>query len=237
MKTIGLIGGMSWQSTVLYYQHMNTLAQQRLGGLASADLLLHSLNFADIAAYQHAGDWDGAARHLTTAAQGLERAGAHALVLCTNTMHLVADRLEAACGIPLIHIADATAGAIRRTGARRPLLLATRFTMEQAFYRQRLGDRHGIDTLIPGEGDRATIHRIIYEELCNGVILPDSRQAYLGVIERGLQAGADGLILGCTEITLLIGQSDVPVPVFDTTRIHAEAAMAHAFGDTEEGRA
>lgn len=237
MKPIGLIGGMSWQSTVLYYQHMNTIAQQRLGGLASADLLLHSVNFAEIAACQHAGDWDGAARHLVTSAQGLERAGAKALVLCTNTMHLVADQIEAACALPLIHIADATAGAIQQAGAQRPLLLATRFTMEQPFYRQRLRERHGIETLIPEEGDRATVHRVIYEELCNGVIRPESKQAYLDVIERGQQAGADSLIMGCTEITLLIGQGDFSIPVFDTTRIHAEAAMAYSLGETEEGRA
>jgi aspartate racemase len=231
MRTLGLIGGMSWESTALYYRHLNELARERLGGLHSAKLLLWSFDFAEVADHQHRGDWDGATALMVEAAQRLKRGGAEAIVICTNTMHLMADAVERASGLPVLHIADATAEAIKGGGCRRPLLLATRFTMEQPFYRERLRDRHGIEVLVPEEQDRETVHRIIYDELCQGVVRPESKAAYLDVIQRSRgEAGADGVILGCTEITLLIGKNDVNVPVFDTTRLHAEAAMAFALG-------
>src|SRR5262245_40531590 len=173
MKRLGLIGGMSWQSTAIYYRHMNEIARDRLGGLHSADLLLRSVDFADVAERQHSGDWDGLADMLAAAGCDLEKAGAEALVLCTNTMHLLAEHIEAAVSIPLIHIADATASAIRRSKSRNPALLATRFTMERDFYRGRLLAMHGIKTIIPDEAARLMIHRIIYEELCEGVVRPE----------------------------------------------------------------
>ena len=231
MRTLGLIGGMSWESTAFYYRHLNELARERLGGLHSAKLLLWSFDFAEVADHQHRGDWDGATALMVEAALHLKRGGAEAVVICTNTMHLMADAVERASGLPVLHIADATAEAIKTTGCRRPLLLATGFTMEQPFYRERLRDRHGIEALVPEEQDRETVHRIIYDELCQGVARPESKAAYLDVIQRSRgEAGADGVILGCTEITLLIGKDDVNVPVFDTTRLHAEAAMAFALG-------
>ena len=231
MRTLGLIGGMSWESTALYYRHLNELARERLGGLHSAKLILWSFDFAEVADHQHRGDWDGATALMVEAALRLKRGGAEAIVICTNTMHLMADAVERASGLPALHIVDATAEAIRGAGCRRPLLLATRFTMEQPFYRERLRDRHGIEALVPEEQDRETVHRIIYDELCQGVVRPESKAAYLDVIRRSRgEAGVDGVILGCTEITLLIGQDDVNVPVFDTTRLHAEAAMAFALG-------
>ena len=230
MRTVGLIGGMSWESTAIYYRHLNELARERLGGLHSARLLLWSFDFADIAERQHAGDWAGAADLLVDAARRLERGGAKALVLCTNTMHKLADEVQAAVPIPLLHIADATAAAVQGTGCRRPALLATRFTMELGFYRERLRDRHGLETVVPDEAGRAVVHGIIYEELCRGVVRPESKAAYLDEIEKLRRQGADGVILGCTEITMLIGQADLDLPVFDTTRLHAEAAINFATG-------
>lgn len=230
MKTLGLIGGMSWESTAIYYRHLNEIARARLGGLHSAKLLLWSVDFAEIAERQHAGDWDGAAAILVDAARRLEGAGAEALVICTNTMHKLADKVEAVVGIPLVHIADATAGRLKAAGARRPALLATRFTMEQDFYTGRLRDRHGLNVLVPDEAGRALVHRVIYEELCRGEVKAASKAAYLAEIGRLRQAGADSVILGCTEITMLIGAEDTDLPVFDTTRIHAEAAMDIALG-------
>ncbi|MBP2290327.1 aspartate/glutamate racemase family protein [Azospirillum rugosum] len=232
MKTLGLIGGMSWESTAIYYRHLNEIARDRLGGLHSAKLLLWSVDFAEIAERQHAGDWDGAATLLVDVARRLEGAGAEALVICTNTMHKLAGAVEAAVGIPLVHIADATAGRLKAAGVKRPALLATRFTMEQDFYTGRLRDRHGLDVLVPDEAGRALVHRVIYEELCRGEVKADSKAAYLAEIERLRAAGADSVILGCTEITMLIGAGDTDLPVFDTTRIHAEAAMDVALGDT-----
>jgi aspartate racemase len=228
MKTLGLIGGMSWESTAIYYRHLNEIARDRLGGLHSAKLLLWSFDFAEIAARQHAGDWDGASAMMTEAARRLEDGGAEALVICTNTMHKLAEAVEASVGIPLVHIADATAVRLKAAGVRRPALLATRFTMEEDFYTGRLRDRHGIDAVVPDERGRDLVHRIIYEELCRGVTSPESKAAYLDEIERLRRAGADGVILGCTEITMLIGAGDTDLPVFDTTRIHAEAAMKFA---------
>lgn len=231
MKTIGLLGGMSWESTAIYYRLLNELVRERLGGLHSAKLVLVSVDFAEIAEFQHAGDWHGAGHLLAGAARQLEAAGAECLVICTNTMHKLADEIEAAVSIPLIHIADATAGAIRRTGVKQPALLATRFTMEQDFYRQRLADRHGIEAVVPDEAGRAKVHRIIYDELCRGIVRPESKAVYLDEIARLRSQGADGVIMGCTEITMLIGQQDFDIPVFDTTAIHAEAAIVFALGD------
>lgn len=231
MKTIGLLGGMSWESTAIYYRLLNELVRKRLGGLHSAKLVLVSVDFAEIAELQHAGDWTGAGRLLAEAARQLEAAGAECLVICTNTMHKLAGEIEAAVSIPLLHITDATAGAIRRSGAKRPALLATRFTMEQDFYRQRLADRYGIEALVPDEAGRAKVHGIIYDELCRGLVKPESKAVYLDEIARLRSGGADGVILGCTEITMLIGQPDFDVPVFDTTAIHAEAAIAFALDD------
>jgi aspartate racemase len=228
MQKLGLIGGMSWQSTAIYYRHMNEIARERLGDLHSADLILRSLDFADVAARQHSGDWDGLADMLVAAGRDLEKAGAAALVLCTNTMHLLAERIEAAVSIPLIHIADATASAIRQSKARNPALLATRFTMERDFYRGRLLDLHGLSTIIPDETARQMVHRVIYEELCQGIVKPESKRDYIDEVRQLREQGADGVILGCTEITMLIGQNDFDIPVFDTTWLHAEAAMDFA---------
>jgi aspartate racemase len=228
MRTLGLLGGMSWESTAIYYRHLNELARERLGGLHSAKLLLWSFDFAEIAALQRAGDWDGATVLMIDAASQLENAGADGLLVCSNTMHRMAEKVEAAVSIPLIHIADATAAAVKRTHCRRPALLATRFTMEQDFYKERLRKRHGIEPLVPGQTDREIVHRIIYEELCRGEVRPESKRTYLDLIARLRNSGADGVILGCTEITMLIGQDDLDVPVFDTTRIHAESAIEFA---------
>jgi aspartate racemase len=230
MRTLGLIGGMSWESTAIYYRHLNELARERLGGLHSARLLLWSFDFAEVAERQHAGDWAGCAGLLADAARRLERGGAEALVLCTNTMHKLADEVQAAVTIPLLHIADTTAAAIARTGCRRPALLATCFTMEQEFYTGRLRDRHGLEAIVPGEAGRRLVHEIIYEELCQGLVRAESKAACLKEIEKLRRAGADGVILGCTELTMLIGQGDLDLPVFDTTRIHAEAAIDLATG-------
>ncbi|KAB0267295.1 aspartate/glutamate racemase family protein [Microvirga brassicacearum] len=228
MRMVGLLGGMSWESTAIYYRSMNEIARDRLGGLHSARLLVWSVDFTDIADRQHAGDWDGAANLLIDAARRVEQAGAEALVICTNTMHKVAPEIEAAITVPLIHIADATAVAVKAAGSRRPALLATRFTMEHDFYKGRMRERHGIEALVPDENGREIVHRVIYEELCRGVVRQQSKNSYLAEIERLRMAGADGVILGCTEVGMLIGPEDVALPVFDTTRLHAEAAMAFA---------
>ena len=225
MKTIGLLGGMSWESTVPYYRQINEAVKARLGGLHSARIVLYSVDFAEIERLQHAGDWDAAGAVLAAAAQALERAGADFIVLCTNTMHKVAPAIEAAVNIPLLHIADATAAAIRHAGLSRVGLLGTRFTMEQAFYRGRLEERHGIAVLVPAADDRDRVHRVIYEELCLGVVSEASRNAYREVIAALAERGAQGVILGCTEIALLISPADAAVPLFDTTELHAEGAV------------
>jgi len=227
MKTIGLIGGMSWQSTLPYYRQINELVKQRLGGLHSARIVLYSVDFHDIERLQHSGRWDEAGHLLAAAARSLEAAGADFLVLCTNTMHKVAPAIEAAVRIPLLHIADATAAEIRRTGLRRVGLLATRFTMEQDFYRRRLED-HGIGVIVPDAPDREVVHRVIYDELCLGSIRADSRDRYREIISRLVGSGAEGIIFGCTEIGLLVSAADAPVPVFDTTAIHAANAVEFA---------
>ena len=228
MKTIGLLGGMSWESTLPYYRHINEAVRERLGGLHSARLVLYSLDFHEIEALQRQGDWAAAGTLLADAARRLESAGADFLLLCTNTMHKVADAIEAASALPLLHIADPTAAAIQAAGLQRVGLLGTRFTMEQPFYRERLEDRHGIQVLVPDEPDRAEVHRVIYEELCRGVVSEASRQAYRQVISRLVARGAQAVILGCTEIGLLVRADDAEVPLFDTCVLHAQAAAERA---------
>jgi aspartate racemase len=228
MKTIGLLGGMSWESTLPYYRHINEAVRERLGGLHSARLVLYSLDFHEIEALQRQGDWAAAGTLLADAARRLESAGADFLLLCTNTMHKVADAIEAASALPLLHIADPTAAAIQAAGLQRVGLLGTRFTMEQPFYRERLEDRHGIQVLVPDEPDRAEVHRVIYEELCRGVVSEVSRQAYRKVISRLVARGAQAVILGCTEIGLLVRADDAEVPLFDTCVLHAQAAAERA---------
>jgi len=224
---IGVLGGMSWESSLDWYRMANQQVRERLGGYHSAPILLDSLDFAEIEALQATGDWDAAGRVLAAHARGLEAAGAGLVVLCTNTMHRVADQITEAITVPFVHIADATAEAITGAGLSRVGLLGTAFTMEQSFYSDRLAE-HGVAALIPGEADRALVHRIIYDELVQGVTTEASRQAYREVIGRLVEDGAEGIILGCTEIELLISQEDSPVPVFPTTALHVAAALAVA---------
>ncbi|WP_440225072.1 aspartate/glutamate racemase family protein [Dokdonella sp. MW10] len=227
MKTIGLIGGMSWESTALYYRLVNEAVKHALGGLHSARVVLYSVDFDDIEHLQRRGEWDAAGRLLADAARALEAAGADLLVLCTNTMHKVAPALEAAVAIPLLHIADPTAAAVRAAGVRKVGLLGTRFTMEEGFYREGLVER-GLEVVLPTPEDRALVHRVIYDELCVGVVDARSREAYRRVMADLVARGAGAIILGCTEIGLLVGEGDVDVPVFDTTVLHARAAVAVA---------
>ena len=229
MKTLGLIGGMSWESTALYYRLINETVKARLGGLHSARLVLHSVDFHDIEVLQRAGQWDQAGELLAQAGRSLVAAGADALVLCTNTMHKVADAIERAAGVPLLHIADPTARAIKAAGLSRVGLLGTGFTMEQEFYRERLR-RHGVEALVPPPADRAVVHRVIYEELVLGTVRAESRAQYLRIIDGLLRGGAQGVILGCTEIGMLIGPNDVAVPTFDTAYLHATTAAEWAIG-------
>jgi len=216
MKTIGLIGGMSWESTVPYYRQINETIRERLGGLHSAKLVLYSVDFYEIERLQHAGNWEAAGAILAEAARSLEAAGAAFLVLCTNTMHKVASSIEAAVAIPLFHIADPTASDIKRAGHTIVGLIGTRFTMEESFYRDRLSERHGLRVIVPALEDREVIHRIIYEELCLGVVKPKSRSEYRRIMGRLASQGAQAIILGCTEISLLVNQQDSEVPLFDT---------------------
>ncbi|MBZ6380132.1 aspartate/glutamate racemase family protein [Sphingomonas sanguinis] len=231
MRTIGLIGGMSWESSAEYYRIINQGVRARLGPTASASCLLWSFNFAEIEALQHKGDWDGLTARMTEAARMLEAGGAELLLICTNTMHRTAPAVEAAVKVPLVHIADPTAERIKAAGRRTVGLLGTAFTMEQEFYKGRLAESHGLDVVIPDAADRAEVHRIIYEELVAGRILDTSRDRYRAVIGRLVEAGAEAIILGCTEIMLLIGAQDSPVPVFDTTALHAQAAVERALAD------
>ncbi|QHM74548.1 Aspartate racemase [Mixta theicola] len=228
MKTIGLLGGMSWESTALYYKIINEGVQAQLGGLHSARLVMYSVDFYEIERLQAAGEWRQAAALLADAARALQAAGADFLVLCTNTMHKVAPEISAATSLPLLHIADATAEAVKAAGISKVGLLGTRFTMEQAFYRARLEQQFGIEVLVPDEAGRETVHHIIYQELCLGHIHPASREKYRAVIAELVARGAEAIVMGCTEITLLIDQQDAAVPLFDTTRLHAEAAVALA---------
>lgn len=228
MKTIGLIGGMSWESTIPYYRAINEGVKQQLGGLHSARCILYSVDFHDIERLQHAGDWNAAGAMLADAARSLELAGADFIVLCTNTMHKVAGSIEAAVSIPLLHIADATAMAVKQAGFSRVGLLGTKFTMEQPFYREYLNDQYGIEVLLPNDAERDSLHQIIYQELCQGVINPESKQAVRKMMAGLAWQGIDGIILGCTEIGLLVGKADAAVPLFDTTLIHAKAAVDRA---------
>ena len=230
MKTIGLIGGMSWESTIPYYRQINEQVKTRLGGLHSARIILFSVDFQEVQRLQHADRWDEAGALLADAAHRLQVAGADLLVLCTNTMHKVAPIIEQAVRIPLLHIADPTAAAIKAAGLGKVGLLGTRFTMEQAFYRERLEQLHGIEVLIPPAAQRQEVHRVIYEELCLGQVRPVSREVYCAVIDELVACGAEAIILGCTEIALLVSQQDTSVPLFDTTRLHAQAAVDWALG-------
>jgi aspartate racemase len=229
MKVIGLLGGMSWESSIEYYKIVNERVRERLGGFHSAHCVMYSLDFAEIEELQASGRWDDAGKKLDEATAALRRAGADFLVLCTNTMHKVADRIT---GLPLLHLGDATAAAVKQAGVGTVGLLGTAFTMEQDFYTGRLAG-HGLEVLVPPEDDRAEVHRVIYEELVLGVVREESRQAYRSVIERLVARGAEGVILGCTEIELLVGAGDSPVAVFPTTRLHAELAVDHALGLAE----
>jgi aspartate racemase len=237
MRTIGLIGGMSWESSIEYYRLVNEAARHRLGGLHNARSVMVTVDFAEIERMQHAGKWDDAGDALNRAARQLEAGGADFVVLCTNTMHKVAERMMQGVSIPLLHIADATARRITAAGIQKIALLGTAYTMEQDFYKGRLREAFGLEVLIPDDADRAVIHRVIYDELCLGVISAESKRAYLDVISRLAAHGAQGVIAGCTEITLLVKQTDISLPYFDTTAIHAEEAVAMALTDDVAVRA
>ncbi|WP_158124686.1 aspartate/glutamate racemase family protein [Vibrio fluvialis] len=225
MKTIGMIGGMSWESTLSYYKAINEGVKAALGGLNSAQICLYSVNFEPIEKLQHEGKWDETAQLLAQAAKSVEAGGADFLLICTNTMHKVAPEIEAQISIPILHIADATAKQLQQDGIERVVLLGTRFTMEQEFYKGRLQQQFGIDVLIPDAEQRQQVHRVIYEELCLGTIRPESRAQYVEIVEDLHRRGAQAVILGCTEIALLIQQHDTDVPLYDTTKIHAEQAV------------
>ena len=225
--TIGLIGGMSWESTAIYYRLANELVRDRLGGLHSARIVMTSVDFAEVEELQATGQWDRAGELLVAEAAKLEAAGADFLVLCTNTMHKVAGAIEEAASIPLLHLGDVTADAVRSAGLDTIGLLGTAFTMSQDFYRGRL-ESHGLRVLVPDDDDQALVHRVIYDELCQGVGLEKSRRAYVEIVDRLIARGAQGVVLGCTEIELLIGEGDLAVPSFPTTRIHVEAAVERA---------
>ena len=228
MKTMGLIGGMSWESTVQYYQIINRTVNRRLGGFHSAKCVLYSVDFAEVELLQHQGKWEDATRLMIEAARSVERAGADFLVICTNTMHKMADDVQKQIHIPILHIADATAEKVKEQAIKTVGLLGTRFTMEEDFYRGRLHAKHGLDVLTPVAEEREVVHRIIFEELCAGIIKPSSQTIYLEVIEGLIREGAQGIILGCTEIGLLVKQEHCRIPLFDTTVIHAEAAVDYA---------
>lgn len=230
MKTIGLIGGMSWESTLVYYRLLNEGVRTRRGGLHSAPVLLHSLDFESVVRLQKAGRWDEAGALLGAAGAGLARAGADCVLICTNTMHLVSEPVARAAGVPLIDIIAETGRAIAAAGRRHPLLLATRYTMEHGFYARRMRDSAGIDVMVPGAEDRGLVHSIIFDELCQGVVREASRARLMAAIARGVAAGADSVILGCTEICLLLDPDALPVPGFDSTAIHARAALDFALG-------
>lgn len=228
MRMIGLIGGMSWESSAEYYRILNQGIRERHGQTASARCLLWSFDFAEIEELQHRGDWASLETLMTDAARRLEAGGAEVLLICTNTMHRMADAVQSAVGVPLLHIADATAEAVKTAKITRVGLLGTAFTMEQDFYKGRLARHHGLDVIVPGAADRSTIHRIIYEELVAGQVLPASRDAYRAIIARLVDDGAEAIILGCTEIMLLVRPEDSAVPLFDTTALHANAAISMA---------
>jgi len=229
VKTIGLIGGMSWESTLFYYRHINEAVRKRLGGLHSAKLLLYSVDFDPIERLQHAGNWDATAKIISGAARSLQAGGADFFLICTNTMHRVAETVAQSVDIPLLHIADGTAAVLKSEQISRIGLLGTSFTMEQAFYKDRLTRQHGIEVVVPDSVDREVVHHIIYQELCLGEVKPASRDKYLHIVDKLVRQGAEGVILGCTEIGMLIEQSDTPVRLFDTTAIHANEAVKFAF--------
>jgi aspartate racemase len=231
MKTIGLLGGMSWESSLEYYRIVNETVKELLGGLHSAKCVLVSVDFAEIEILQHEGRWGEASQQLTTAGQNLEKAGADFVLLCTNTMHKLADEIQAGLSVPFLHIADATARKIAAAGIQKVGLLGTRFTMEEDFYKGRLNQQHGLTVLIPDNQEREIIHRVIYDELVLGKINPESKAEYVQIMGRLVQSGAEGIILGCTEIGLLVQEGDSPVSLFDTTRIHAEAAVEYALAE------
>ncbi len=228
MKTIGLIGGMSWESSVEYYRIINEVTRAKLGGLHSARSIMYSVDFADVEVLQHQNKWAEAAELLTGAARNLEKGGADFIVLCTNTMHKVADEIQASIKIPLLHIADATAQRVKESGSHSIGLLGTRFTMEEEFYKSRLIEKYGLDVRVPVAPERELIHRVIYDELVVGRLEQKSKEQYIAIMEQLVGQGAEGIILGCTEIGLLVHQEDSQVPLFDTTRIHAEAAVEYA---------
>lgn len=234
MKTIGLIGGMSWESSIEYYRIINEGVRDRLGGLHSAKSVMVSVDFAEIEALQHAGEWEQATEMMIAAAQAVERGGADFVVICTNTMHKMADEVQAQISIPLLHIADATAQRILSQGLHKIGLLGTKFTMEEDFYRGRLVEKHGLEVLIPGPQERETVHCVIYDELCLGQIKPHSKAQYVAIMENLVRQGAEGIILGCTEIGLLVRAADSQVPLFDTTLIHAQAAVDWALADRQQ---
>ncbi len=231
MKTIGLIGGMSWESSIEYYRIINEVVRDQLGGVHSAKSLMYSVDFAEIELLQHQNRWEEATRMMVDAAQRVERGGADFVVICTNTMHKMAADMQKSMGIPLLHIADATADRVRSAGLRTVGLLGTKFTMEQDFYRGRLVEKHGLNVLVPDETEREVVHRVIYDELVVGKILPESREKFARIIAELAARGAEGIILGCTEIGLLVKPEDSPVPLFDTTQIHAEAAVEFALSE------
>lgn len=235
MRTIGLLGGMSWESSLEYYRLINQAVRDKLGGFHSAKSVMVSVDFAEIEALQAAGDWAGATRAMVEAARQVERGGGDFLVICTNTMHRMAEEVASSISIPLLHIADPTAEKIISQGLRRVGLLGTRFTMEGGFYRQRLVDQYGLQVLIAPPDERRVVHNVIYEELVFGRIDPRSKAAYVRIISGLVREGAQGVILGCTEIGLLVGEEDVDIPLFDTTQIHARAAVEHALGERSFG--
>lgn len=236
MRTIGLLGGMSWESTAVYYRRINEEVRNRLGGLNSAEVLMRSVNFDHIVALQRAGHWDQAAAMMAALARDLEASGAACIVICTNTMHKLADSVQEAVSVPVLHIADVTAAEVMRAGLRRPLVLATRYTMEQDFYVGRLRDKFNLDPLVPDEAGRTVVHQTIFDELCQGIVRDSSRQPFRDIIARGRTDGADCVILGCTEIGLLIGDKDTDLPVFDSTLIHADTAVRFSLANDDASR-
>ncbi|MBX3085871.1 MAG: aspartate/glutamate racemase family protein [Anaerolineae bacterium] len=228
MKCIGLIGGLSWESTIVYYKLINELVREQIGGLHSADCLVYSFDFAEIEALQVSGRWEEATERMIAVAKRLERGGADFLLICSNTMHKMAAQVQASVSIPLLHLADATAELITAQGITKIGLLGTRFTMEEDFYKGRLTSKYGLDVIVPDAEERQLVNRVIYDELCQGVIDLESKQGYIAIMDRLVEAGAQGIILGCTEITLLVNQNDATVPLFDTTAIHAEVAVEYA---------
>ncbi|WEX86355.1 aspartate/glutamate racemase family protein [Sinorhizobium garamanticum] len=236
MRKIGLIGGMSFESSAVYYRMVNEAVRERLGALHSAEVLLHSVDFQTIVDLQKAGRWDDAAQRLSEVARGLKAAGAQCVLICTNTMHLIADEVQASVDVPLINIIDETAARLKAAGSRRPLLLATRYTMEHGFYAERM-KRHGIELMVPDADGRTLTHNVIFDELCAGKVLEPSRQALVALIEKAKAGGADAVILGCTEICLILDPANLPLPGFDSTAIHAEAAVEFALGLEKASRA